>query len=113
MSRPEFLRDYPPPSFEHASVEDYAAFVRAYAPQPKHRAALLRFRKNFIQQYPHLPDWFAAPLPARVGRLYRETRLNCRCWVSFHARHYLLFLALTGYAPPRLGVAHRSACVPS
>jgi site-specific recombinase XerD len=99
MSRPEFLRDYPPPSFEHASVEDYAAFVREYAPQPKHRAALLRFRKNFIQQYPHLPDWFAAPLPARVGRLYRETRLNCRCWVSFHARHYLLFLALTGYAP--------------
>jgi integrase len=99
MSRPEPLGNQSPPTFQHASVEEYTTFVREYAQQAKHRATLLRLRKKFVQQYPDLRDWFAAPLPERVGRLYRETRLNCRCWASFHAHQYLFFLALRGDAP--------------
>lgn len=87
------------PLFQHASVEEYAAFVQAYTPRQSCRNHLLRFRKQFVRCYPQLLDWFQAPLPERIGRLYGEKWNTRHNQVSFHARPYLTFLALRGYAP--------------
>jgi len=44
-----------------------------------------------------MTGWFAAPLAERVGRLPGEPHQAPSYPVSFHARPYLLFLALRGY----------------
>jgi site-specific recombinase XerD len=89
---------------QHASVEDYAAFVQAfadlrgYARPRKESARLLLCRARFVQCYPSLAEWLGAPLIERVGRLYREDYNQSSYPISYHARHYLIFLALRGYA---------------
>ena len=83
----------------HASEEEYSVFVQAYATCAKHRTILLRKRRYFVQRYPDLRSWFAAPLAERVGRLYGEDAPSVFSPVSYQARTYLLFLALCGYAP--------------
>jgi len=87
MTRPGLSGKQHAPTFQHTNAEEYTAFVREYTSHSNYRAELLRFRKNFVQQYPHWLDWFAAPLPERIGCLHRETRLNCHCLTSFQARH--------------------------
>ena len=88
----------------HASAEEYGTFVQAftdlhaYADRARTRAWFLRCHTNFVQHYPSLRDWFSAPLTERVGRLYQEDSNHPSCPVSYRARHYLIFLALHGYA---------------
>jgi integrase len=90
--------------FRHASAEEYAAFVQAFADlrgyaRPRKEQARLRLaRTRFVQCYPSLPEWFSAPLIERVGRLYREDYNQSSHPISYRARHYLIFLALHGYA---------------
>jgi len=60
-------------------------------------------RRQFVECYPDLGEWFAAPLVERVGRSDEECRQNkghndVLYKVSYRARHYLVFLALRGYA---------------
>ncbi len=88
----------------HASAEEYAAFVQAcidhhpYGDPTRMRAWLVRCRTKFVQDYPTLAEWLAAPLTERVGRLYQEDYNHPSCPVSYRARHYLTYLALRGYA---------------
>jgi integrase len=88
--------------FHHASVEEWEAFVQSYTTNKGYQWELLRFRQQFVERYPDLNDWFAAPLVARVGRTveqrHAKTRHNALCKVSYQARPYLVFLALRGYA---------------
>ncbi len=90
------------PCPRHASAEEWEAFVDAYAENKEYRGELLRFQRLFVERYPDLNDWFAAPLVERVGRSYEErqqrVRHNAVCKVSYQARSYLVFLALRGYA---------------
>jgi integrase len=86
------------PSCEHASAEAYATYIRGYTQNARQIKHLLGFRARFVQRYPDLGDWFAAPLAERVGRLYGEERKQPTCRVSYEARPYLMFLALDGYA---------------
>jgi integrase len=90
-----------PPS-RHASAEEWETFVRAYAEHKEYQWELLRFRRQFVERYPDLNDWFAAPLVERVGRTDEQrhagTRHNALCKESYQARPYLVFLALRGYA---------------
>src|SRR5271166_2943198 len=87
---------------QHASAEDYAAFVQAftdfhsYAHPTRTRAYFLRCRDHFAQRYPDLRNWFSVPLTERVGRLHQEDFNRPSCPVSYRARHYLTFLALHG-----------------
>jgi site-specific recombinase XerD len=93
-----------PSQVQHASAEEYAAFLQAFAAQRdyarprKEQARLLLCRTRFIQCYPDLSEWFSAPLIERVGRLYREDYNHSSYPVSYRARFYLIFLALRGYA---------------
>src|SRR5437870_4261903 len=86
------------PSCEHASAEAYATYIRGYTQNARQIRHLLGFRARFVQRYPDLGDWFAAPLAERVGRLYGEEREQPTCRVSYEGRPYLMFLALHGYA---------------
>lgn len=72
-------------------------FVFTYTESQEYRRHLLHWYVQFVQQYPHLRDWFTAPLPERVGRLYGESKYRPSYRISFQARHYLMFLAWKGY----------------
>jgi integrase len=90
-------------SFYHASAQEWETFVRRFATSKKYQAALLLYRRQFVVWYPDLEEWFAAPLVERVGRSDEECRQNVghhdvQYRASYHARHYLAFLALCGYA---------------
>jgi integrase len=97
------LAPVPPVPFHHASAQEWETFVRHFATSKKYQGALLLYRRQFVWWYPDLQEWFAAPLVERVGRSDEECRQNVGHHdvlykVSYHARHYLAFLALRGYA---------------
>lgn len=85
--------------FHHADEQEYRDFVQGYANSAKYGATLLRYRRYFVQRYPDIHAWFAAPLAERIGRLYGEDEDHIFCPVSYQARSYLMYLALRGYAP--------------
>ncbi len=88
------LSPVPPLPFHHASAQEWETFVRHYATSKKYQGALLLSRRQFIERYPSLEAWFAAPLVERVGRSDEECRQNVGhndvlYKVCYHARHYL------------------------
>jgi site-specific recombinase XerD len=99
MSKREALNVHTPPPFCHATVEEYAAFLQTYTPDAKQQTAHLRSRKYFVKRYPNLQEWFAAPLPERIGWAFHEGKRKYIDEVSYQARLYLMFLALCNYAP--------------
>ncbi len=85
----------------HTSAQEWEAYVRSY-PDERYRKHLRHTRKQFVEQYPDLSQWFEADLAERVGRLYEERKQGIRhnpfCKASYEARGYLVYLALQGYA---------------
>ena len=63
-----------PLPFHHASAQEWETFVQHYATSKKYQGALLLSRRQFIERYPSLEAWFAAPLVERVGRSDEECR---------------------------------------
>jgi integrase len=90
----------PAPSLvpQHCHEEVYARFLATLPVTRSYRLQRLAGRRQFVACWPDLPSWFAAPLPLRVGRLPGEHRRRLTCRIAYRARHYLLFLALGGYA---------------
>ncbi len=87
----------PPLVPTHCREVVYAHFLDALAVTNAYRLQRLACRRQFIERWPELHLWVAAPLTLRVGRLPGETRQCLTCRVCYRARHYLLFLALNGY----------------
>jgi len=83
---------------QHASEEDYTAFLRARNNTSSTVVQLLKRRRRFVRLYPDLETWFAAPLAERVGRLYGEDDKHPSFPALCDARPYLTFLALCGDA---------------
>jgi integrase len=81
----------------HCPAAEYVAYVRSQDIHPSYRNDKLRYYQAFVDRYPTLADWFAAPLVERVGRLPAEPHNRSSYPVSFCARPYLLFLAFRGY----------------
>ncbi len=81
----------------HASEEEYAAFVLEHHGSLGSQYYYLQIRREFVEAYPDLQAWFAAPLAERVGRLRHQPRSHFFGRVSYRARPYLYFLALHGY----------------
>lgn len=86
------------PRFQHASVEEFAALITAVTSDPSYLQLKLKHRRAFVARYPDLQEWFEQPLTHRVGRLLGEDprRGSLTDPVSYHARHYLSFLGITG-----------------
>jgi integrase len=85
-------------SLQHASEQEYAAFVLQHYGTLGDQGYYLKIRRAFVEAYPNLHAWFQAPLPERAGRLYGQSRSHAVGRVSYRARPYLYFLALRGYA---------------
>ena len=56
----------PPLPFHHASAQEWEPFVQKYATGEKYQEALLGYRRQFVECYADLGEWFAAPLVERV-----------------------------------------------
>lgn len=90
----------------HAPAEEYEAFARTRLGSRGSGNHYMRAYRNFVEAYPDLADWFRAPLPERVGRLYipgsggtmEPPRGPMTSRVSYLARPYLVYLAMRGYA---------------
>jgi integrase len=82
----------------HASAEEFAALITAVTTDESYLCAKLKQRREFVERYPDLAEWFAQPLIRRVGRLLGEDpgRAPVTDPVSYNARHYLSFLGVTG-----------------
>ena len=85
------------PRRRHCADAEYVSFVRGQDINPNYRNQKLRRYRAFMHAWPRMADWFAAPLVERVGRLPGETHHGPSYPISFHARPYLLVLALRGY----------------
>jgi integrase len=84
------------PSFRHCDGDEYRSFLASLPVTPSFRRMRLRYRRNFIERWPRIEDWFNAPFQERVGRLRGETQKAPSYPVSYRARSYLFYLTLTG-----------------
>jgi len=55
------------PARPHASEDAYRSWVEAYVPSRHARLARMCVYRRFTQRWPSLEDWFAEPLPVRLG----------------------------------------------
>ena len=74
---------------EHASEQDYAAFLRSEPGISGDKA--LKIRRQFVRTYPDLLAWLSAPLVERVGA---TTPRRGQAYMCARARPYLYFLVL-------------------
>jgi integrase len=79
----------------HCGEAEYGAFLDGLPILPAFRRHQVQNRRRFMRLWPDLRDWMAAPLEERVGRLWRQTRAHLRHRISYRARPYLYYLALT------------------
>jgi len=86
----------PPLVPQHCSEAVYARFLETLPVTRAYRLQRLAWRRQFVERWPALHIWVAAPLTLRVGRLPGEHRGRLIDRICYRARHYLLFLALRG-----------------
>jgi integrase len=86
------------PAARHCEEDEYRRFLEGIPIDPAYRRHKLGHRRRFVRTWPELQEWFAVPLPERVGRLPGEDRHTPSFRISYQARGYLLFLALRGFA---------------
>jgi len=77
---------------------EYTRFIAQQAINPQYHLRKIRFYRSFLEQWPQLSAWFAAPLAERVGRTRGEDSRHPSFATSYLARSYLVFLGLRGYA---------------
>jgi len=104
----------------HCSDEEWRRWVHERGGNRQNQLQKLRFRRQFVERWPTLGSWFAAPLPERVGRLRGESFHRPSNPVSFRARGYLIYLGLRGhttfdypwlFAPGQLSVVEPAAAM--
>lgn len=88
----------------HADEEEYRRFLSLHhGIMEKTRHIHLADRVRFVEAYPNLDEWLAAPLDRRVGRILRQDGSGGELSeiivdkASYKARSYLYFLATRGY----------------
>lgn len=80
---------------EHCDEAEFADHVARQPTCAMYKRAQLQVYRRFRSCWPDLHVWRARPLPERVGRLGDERREAASFRLSYQARPYLYFLALT------------------
>jgi integrase len=90
----------------HCPPAEYTLFVAQLPLSEEWRRKHANYQRRFVRTFPDLSDWFTQPLRERLGwrqgesqnhRLGPERGFDATSgWINFNARHYLLYLALTG-----------------
>ncbi|MDE2239819.1 MAG: tyrosine-type recombinase/integrase [Rhodospirillales bacterium] len=81
--------------FVHSGEAEYVAYLSKLPMDESFRRKRLEYRANFISQWPDPKAWFSEPLPVRIGCLAGDRQAFPTYPVSFRARTYLYYLALT------------------
>ncbi len=79
----------------HASEDDYRGWVDTHIPTCHARWERMRAYRRFTECWPGLEDWFAAPLPVRLGFTGPGVRAGGR-GPGHKAAGYLVYLSLVG-----------------
>jgi len=90
----------------HCPEAEYVALIRRQQFSAEWRKKHLNWHRRFLRSYPDLAAWFGLPLRERLGWRGPEGQDQRRSpgegfdtttgWINFNARHYLIYLALTG-----------------
>jgi len=90
----------------HCPAEEYATFVAGIGGSADRRGRLLTRQRRFVGRYPDLEAWLQLPLRERIGWRNREQQTRrtepgpdhdvTAGWININARHYLIYLGLTG-----------------
>ncbi len=81
----------------HCSADEYDAFLQRCYPTKQFVQQRRSQRKQFVEAWPDIEEWLAAPLALRVGRINGQTRATLQDRPSYFARAYLYYLALQGH----------------
>jgi integrase len=81
--------------FAHSDEAEYVAYLTGLPMDESFRRKRLEYRANFIAQWPDPKAWFSEPMPVRIGCLTGDSQAFPTYPVSFRARTYLYYLALT------------------
>ena len=77
----------------HASEAEYRAWLAAHVPTQVARWERMHAYRRFTDAWPGLTEWFAAPLPVRLG--YVDDKLDSKLRGRSHrASGYLVYLSL-------------------
>ena len=79
----------------HCEEREYIAFLQRLDVTEAYRRMRRRWRREFVERWPRLEDWFAAPLRERIGRLPGERQKTASFPIAYRAHSYLYYLALT------------------
>lgn len=79
----------------HCPEDEYSRYLASLDIGRGFKNKYLRIRSAFVAAYPDLGGWLAQPLDIRVGRVFGTSAFHPEHPVSFDARQYLYFLALT------------------
>ena len=79
---------------EHADREDYRSWLRRHHDSPAVRSNRLRAYEVFVERWPHLPAWFAAPLIDRIDLPRPHLGPGQVGGASHDAMPYLTYLSL-------------------
>jgi integrase len=90
----------------HCPESEYAALIRRQQLSVEWCKKHLNFHRRFVRTYPDLAAWSGQPLRERLGWRGPEAQNQRRGpddgfdattgWINFNARHYLIYMALTG-----------------
>ncbi|MGG7569194.1 tyrosine-type recombinase/integrase [Streptomyces sirii] len=90
----------------HCPMREYAAFIAELDVSEPRRRRHASSHQRFVHTFPDLTTWFAQPLRQRLGwrngeDQNRRTRPDADFdattgWINFQARHYAIYLGLTG-----------------
>jgi integrase len=83
--------------YQHTSEEEYMAFVERHCEGKDSLKLYRKSRERFVQTYPDLAQWFAAPLEERIGRTFGQGQGQYTHQASYEARQYLFYLAMRNY----------------
>ena len=83
------------PFGKHCTESEYSAYLDGLPILDSYRRKRLRCRAEFLQQWPKFSDWFRVPLPERIGCLRGDKQAFPTYPLSYNARSYLYYLALT------------------
>jgi integrase len=82
---------------EHCSEKEYDRFLARLSVARLYRLRRARFRREFIERWPRLQDWFTMPLRERIGRLPGEHQGKVSFPAAYNAHSYLYYLCLTNH----------------
>ncbi|WP_233364570.1 hypothetical protein [Rhodococcus globerulus] len=80
-------------SRQHVDENEYHAWVKTHVPQPPAQWERMGAYRRFVEHWPDLEEWFAAPLPVRLGFVGEGMRSNGRT-ESHRASGYLVYLSM-------------------